>query len=167
MSAHAHSELLQLTAPEMKRGDFAHFVELICRLYREATGRRCPWDQACGQNLKGALRRMRDWEMVDIERCVRFRFASHENALVSPKYWLPRLEEYAAGPLDRYHQVIAGYATRAASAGTDDKKDPDPACERCHGSGFQPHPGHPGMEFRCRCTYPAPGKSGNSREGKP
>lgn len=87
--------------------EFSRCVDLICRLYGAANGRRCPWDTACGHNLKLALRRLRgaEWTLEQIEAAIRNKFRSEENPLASPKTWLGHLEEYAGGPRNKYGDV--------------------------------------------------------------
>ncbi len=90
----------KLTPPVQPRHDYSYVVGVIYREYRKVTGLRCPWDAACGQQLKAALRRLRHWPSERIEQAITNKFASDENQCLSAKVWLPRLEDYAAARLD-------------------------------------------------------------------
>lgn len=86
---------------------FQEVVELIAAAYLETNSRRCPWDPACGRNLKLALARLKDWTLADYKNAIGNKFMSEENHSQSPKFWLGRLEDYLTSPLDRYHVPMA------------------------------------------------------------
>src|SRR4051794_13318565 len=87
----------------MSNVSFQELVAVIHDIYLRSNGKNCPWDSACGRNLKLAMARLRDWTLDDFRSAIQNKFDSDEVQSQSPKFWLGRIEDYLSSPLDRFH----------------------------------------------------------------
>jgi hypothetical protein len=63
------------------------------------------WDGSEGKVLDRLLQANPSWSQIDIDLMVRNHSASEGIPSARPRSWLPRLGDYAGGPLDRYGKV--------------------------------------------------------------
>ena len=65
----------------------------------------CPWDGSEASALTKALKACPSWEIDVWLRLVGNYFHSEGVNGARPRVWIPRLSDYARGPLDRYGRV--------------------------------------------------------------
>jgi hypothetical protein len=92
--------------PVEKRGSTQHALvrERIQKLYNAANPETpCPWDGRTGKILNDTLDRLR-WPDAALLTAVDNRFASDVVLSEDPLRWIPHLDQYRAGPLDRFNK---------------------------------------------------------------
>lgn len=94
------------SASESSDARHAPLRELIQELYAEKFRIPCQWDASEGKALALLLKSNPGWTKDDIVRMVRNRFDSEGIAPSRPRSWIPKLDAYAAGPLDRFGKPI-------------------------------------------------------------
>src|SRR5690242_8439079 len=72
-------------------GKFTRLRDLIRQQYELVNGKPCPWTIIEGHQLKGALARLANWKLEELENCVRNRFASDKNHAEPPHRWLAQM----------------------------------------------------------------------------
>ena len=78
----------------------------IASAYREANDLECPWDGHAAKCLANLLKAV-PWPLELLQACVDSRFDSEDvNLAETPVRWIPRLPNYARGPLDKYQRPI-------------------------------------------------------------
>ena len=70
--------------------------------FREMNKIACPWDGSEAQALDKMLKHNPSWELADWLRMVSNYFHSEGVNGKRPRVWIPRLSDYARGPLDRF-----------------------------------------------------------------
>ena len=61
-----------------------------------------PWDRREAGTLAQFLKSRKQWTVDTILACINHRFQSDTNHSERPALWLPKLESYLSGPLDKY-----------------------------------------------------------------
>ena len=79
--------------------------ELVQELHLQKFKIKPQWDGSEGKVLDRLLQANPSWSQIDIDLMVRNHFASEGITSARPRSWLPRLGDYAGGPLDRYGKV--------------------------------------------------------------
>lgn len=78
----------------------------IAAQYRKANDLECPWDGHAAKCLANLLKSL-PWPLERLQACVDSRFDSEDvNLAETPVRWIPRLPNYARGPLDKYQRPI-------------------------------------------------------------
>jgi hypothetical protein len=97
--------------PEPPESRTQHVIvrERIQELYKAANpGTPCPWDGRTGKSLKDTLDRL-VWPDAALLAAVENRFASDGVVLSEdPHRWIPQLDRYRAGRLDRFNKPANG-----------------------------------------------------------
>jgi hypothetical protein len=78
---------------------------LILRLHAEKFNVKGQWDASEAKALSRLLSANPSWTEAELACMVRNHFASEGMTPQRPRVWLPRLGDYAAGPLDRYGKL--------------------------------------------------------------
>ncbi len=89
---------------------------LIKELYAQVNGKQCPWGKPEGKQLAVFINRTTGWTLPDLDKCIKNRFNSEVNHAEAPSKWLPRLEAYLNGSLDKYGKPQAAIANAARRA---------------------------------------------------
>jgi hypothetical protein len=77
---------------------------LIEEVHHKTFGMKCQWDASEAIALNRLLAANPSWTVDQIAQMVRNRFDSEGVTGSRPRSWLPRLDDYAGGPLDRYNK---------------------------------------------------------------
>jgi hypothetical protein len=96
--------------PDEKEGQTQHALvrERIQKLYSAANPETpCPWDGRTGKLLKDTLDRL-GWADAALLTAVDNRFASEVVLSEDPLRWIPQLDRYRAGPVDRFNKPANG-----------------------------------------------------------
>lgn len=107
----------EVPEPVEKDGQTQHALvrERIQKLYKGANPETpCPWDGRTGKILKDTLDRLR-WPDAALLTAVENRFASDVALSEDPQRWIPQLDRYRAGPLDRFNKPVNGGKKENAS----------------------------------------------------
>jgi hypothetical protein len=96
--------------PAEKGGQTQHALvrDRIQKLYNAANPETpCPWDGRTGKILKATLDRLR-WPNAAFLTAVENRFTSDVALSEDPRRWIPQLDCYRAGALDRFNKPVNG-----------------------------------------------------------
>jgi len=89
---------------------------LIQELHLKNFRVKCQWDPSEAEALNRLLKANPSWSAKQISDMVQNRFASEGIKSSRPRAWLSRLDDYAAGPVDRYQRVKVTDAADAAGS---------------------------------------------------
>jgi len=79
--------------------------QLIQQLHLQKFRVKCQWDGSEGKALDRLLSSNPSWTEEQLTRMVHARFDSEAITGNRPRSWLPRLDDYAGGPLDRFNKL--------------------------------------------------------------
>lgn len=77
-------------------------VDKIFQAYQCSNKINPPWGIIEGKQLKQFLKDHSDWDQETIFNCIRNRWRSGENLAQEPRRWIPRLGDFASGPLNEF-----------------------------------------------------------------
>ena len=107
----------------------------IQQSYLKATGKPFPFSRNVKylQQLREATCRLQGWTLDDLRMAVDNVFKSEIAITTNPARWLPRLEDYAAGPLNAFHDPKITLEDREAAEAERMYREATEAFERKHG----------------------------------